>query len=74
MGVDEVVAPSPEAWSTATLKEGSKGPIVCDFAFLRFIESCDNLPGPEVWLVIRRNLADPSVSSSTSAMPRSKLP
>ena len=48
------------AWSRATIKEGSKGPIVCDFAFLRVVESRAGLPGPELWLVIRRNLADPT--------------
>jgi SRSO17 transposase len=47
------------AWSRATLKEGSKGPIVCDFAFLRVIESRGGLPGPELWLVIRRNVDNP---------------
>ena len=51
----------PTGWTTATIKEGSKGPIVCDFAFLRVIEARKNLPGPEVWLIIRRNLDDPSV-------------
>jgi SRSO17 transposase len=51
----------PQAWSQAIIKEGSKGPIVCSFAFLRLIESRANLPGPEVWLIIRRNLDDPSV-------------
>lgn len=50
-----------EAWSRATLKEGRKGPIVCDFAFLRLLEARANLPGPEVWLIIRRNLDDPAV-------------
>lgn len=50
-----------EAWSRATIKEGSKGPIVCDFAFLRLLEARANLPGPEVWLIIRRNLDDPAV-------------
>lgn len=49
------------AWTRATLKEGSKGPIVCDFAFLRVVEARDHLPGPDLWLVIRRNLDDPSV-------------
>lgn len=49
-----------EDWTTATIKEGSKGPIVCDFAFLRITESRGNLPGPEVWLIIRRNLDDPT--------------
>ena len=48
------------AWTRATIKEGSKGPIVCDFAFLRVIESRGGLPGPEVWLVIRRNLDNPA--------------
>ena len=51
----------PTSWTTATIKEGSKGPIVCDFAFLRIIEARKNLPGPEVWLIIRRNLDDPAV-------------
>jgi SRSO17 transposase len=50
----------PQAWARATIKEGSKGPIVCDFAFLRVIESRGSLPGPEVWLVIRRNVDHPA--------------
>jgi SRSO17 transposase len=49
-----------DGWTRATIKEGSKGPIVCDFAFLRVIESRDSLPGPDVWLIIRRNVDDPS--------------
>jgi len=48
-------------WVRATIKEGSKGPIVCDFAFLRVSESRANLPAGELWLIIRRNLDDPSV-------------
>lgn len=48
------------AWRRATIKEGSKGPIVCDFAFLRVTEARAGLPGPDLWLVIRRNLDDPS--------------
>ena len=51
----------PRRWTRATIKEGSKGPIICDFAFLRIVEARAGLPGPEVWLVIRRNLEDPSV-------------
>ena len=35
-------------------------PSVCDFAFLRIIEARANLPGPEVWLIIRRNLDGPT--------------
>lgn len=60
--VSELVIQIPtEHWHRANIKEGSKGPIVCDFAFLRIIEARRNLPGPEVWLIIRRNLADPTV-------------
>jgi SRSO17 transposase len=52
--------PKPD-WVRAVIKEGSKGPIVCDFAFLRVTESRGNLPAAELWLIIRRNLDDPSV-------------
>lgn len=50
----------PPAWTRASIKEGSKGPIICDFAFLRVIESRASLPGPQVWLVIRRNVDNPT--------------
>ena len=60
--VNQLAAGIPEAgWTRAIIKEGSEGPIVCNFAFLRLTESRRNLPGPEVWLIIRRNLLDPSV-------------
>ena len=44
------------AWSQATTKAGSKGPLSCSFAFLRVTESRGGLPGPEV------GLASPSVA------------
>jgi SRSO17 transposase len=49
-----------QAWVQAVIKEGSKGPIVCDFAFLRVTESRGGLPAAELWLILRRNLDDPS--------------
>jgi SRSO17 transposase len=49
-----------QAWVRPVVKEGSKGPIVCDFAFLRVTESRGNLPATELWLIIRRNLEDPT--------------
>ena len=59
--VQTIVAQVPApAWTRATIKEGSKGPIVCDFAFLRVVESRGGLPGPDLWLVIRRNVEDPT--------------
>jgi len=57
--VQEVAPKVPaDGWVRATIKEGSKGPIVCDFAFLRICESRGGLPGNEIWLIIRRNLDD----------------
>lgn len=50
----------PTAWVRAKIKEGAKGPMVCDFACLRVIEVRDDLPGRELWLVMRRNLDDPT--------------
>jgi SRSO17 transposase len=59
--VSELVRRIPKtAWVRCTIKEGSKGPIVCDFAFLRVTEARNGLPGTEVWLIIRRNVEDPS--------------
>lgn len=59
--VQSLVAQIPgPAWSRATIKEGSKGPIICDFAFLRVVESRDGLPGPDLWLIIRRHVANPA--------------
>lgn len=44
----------PEQWTRHTIKEGSKGPLIADFAALRVVAVRDDLPGPEVWLVLRR--------------------
>ena len=49
-----------KAWVRAKIKEGTKGPLVCDFACLRVVEVRDGLPGPENWLIIRRNIDDPT--------------
>jgi hypothetical protein len=49
------------AWARATIKEGSKGPIVCEFAFVRVNAARDGLPHRRQWLVIRRNLDEPTV-------------
>jgi SRSO17 transposase len=60
--VDELLWRLPKtAWTRVTIKEGSKGPIVCDVAFVRVNEARDGLPGLRQWLILRRNLADPTV-------------
>jgi SRSO17 transposase len=43
-------------WSRQTIKEGSKGPIVADFVAVRVVAVRDGLPGPEGWLILRRNV------------------
>lgn len=60
--VDELLWRLPKtAWTRVTIKEGSKGPIVCDLAFVRVNEARDGLPGLRQWLILRRNLDDPTV-------------
>jgi SRSO17 transposase len=59
--VNELTQQLPvDAWVRARIKEGTKGPLVCDFACLRVIEVREGLPGQELWLIIRRNLEDPT--------------
>jgi SRSO17 transposase len=57
--VDQIAASLPDdAWQPYRIKEGSKGPLVAEFAFLRVVAVRDKLPGPQVWLVLRRSLDD----------------
>lgn len=53
--VDNISLP-PEHYQRYTLHEGSKGPLVADVASIRVLAVRNGLPGPEVWLVIRRNV------------------
>jgi SRSO17 transposase len=54
----EVAAALPaDQWSRHTIKEGSKGPLVADFAMLRVVAVRNHLPGPDVWLIFRRALS-----------------
>lgn len=61
-GVDELVKRLPKsAWTRTTIKEGSKGPIVGELAFVRVHAAQGGLPGARQWLIMRRNVADPRV-------------
>ncbi len=46
----------PSAWQVAQIQEGSKGPLLAEVAFVRAVAVRDGLPGPDVWLVLRRAL------------------
>jgi SRSO17 transposase len=48
------------AWQRWTIKEGSRGPLEADFAFVRVTAVRDTLPGPRLWATFRRPLADPT--------------
>ncbi len=59
--VSEVVADWPShAWKRLAVVEGEKGPIAYHWARARVVESRDQLPGPDVWLLARRSLSDPT--------------
>jgi len=48
------------AWHRYTIKEGSRGPLESDFAFVRVTAVRDSLPGPRQWATFRRSLTDPT--------------
>jgi len=50
---------SPEAWQTHEIKEGEKAPLQAQFAFIRAVAVRQTMPGPPVWVVLRRSLSDP---------------
>ena len=56
-------------WSRQTIKAGSKGPLVADFAAVRVIAVREGLPGPEVWLVLRRNILTGELKTYLSHAP-----
>ncbi len=57
--VDRIAAAVPaQEWTPYLIKEGSKGPMVAEFAFRRVIEVRAELPGREIWLILRRSLGE----------------
>ncbi len=49
---------APAQWQRWQIKEGAKGPLVAEFAFLRVVPVRAELPGTESWLVLRRSLGE----------------
>ncbi len=59
--VSEVVASLPKhAWKRLAMIEGEKGHITYHWARVRVVESRDQLPGPDIWLMARRSTSDPT--------------
>jgi SRSO17 transposase len=66
------------AWTRHVIKEGSKGPLVAQFAFLRVTAVRQGLPGPRVWVVFRRQIhPEPELkfymSNAPATCPRTEL-
>lgn len=49
-----------KAWKRFTIKEGAKGPIAADFAFVRAVSKRGRRPGHAVWVIFRRSISDPA--------------
>jgi DDE superfamily endonuclease len=59
--VADVIAQLPKSrWRRLSIGVGAKGPRLYDWVRVRVVESYDDLPGPEVWLLARRSLSDPT--------------
>jgi SRSO17 transposase len=55
--VEQIAAALPaRAWQRLSFREGTKGTQRAEFARLRVIGERDDLPGPELWLVVERSL------------------
>ena len=62
-------------WLRAEIKEGSKGPLVAEFAFLRVTALREELPGLRLWLVFQRTLGpQPEVKFYFSTAPQTCPP
>ncbi len=71
--VSEVVASLPKsAWKRLAVVEGEKGRITYHWARVRVVESRDQLPGPDVWLLARRSQAAPDKLAYYLAYPPPK--
>jgi SRSO17 transposase len=76
--VDEVASDPTLDWQLYQIQEGAKGPLIAEFACLRVVVVRDGLPGPEVWLVLRRSLGEGGqlktyLSNAPSTTPQSTL-
>jgi len=55
--VEAVAAALPaSAWQRVQIRDGSKGKQWAEFARLRLVVERDDLPGPELWLLVERSL------------------
>lgn len=72
----QIAAQLPKSkWQRLTIQEGSKEPVVAEFAFLRVTTVRNRLPGPRVWAVFRRSLdAQPELKHYLCNAPATSAP
>lgn len=66
---DLVAELAPTAWRRHTIQEGRQGPMAADVAFGRVVAVREGLPGPDVWLALRRSVTDGAVNAYRSNAP-----
>jgi len=77
--VDALAAQLPKgAWRSFRVKAGEKGPIRAQFAFVRAVAVRQGLPGPDMWVVLRRSRREPRelkvfLSNAPEDTPRAEL-
>lgn len=60
LAVEQVAAQlAADAWQVHALKEGAKGLLLAEIALVRVVAVRDGLPGPSVWLLLRRSPSAP---------------
>ena len=60
MRVDQLAEQlAADQWTPAVIKEGAKGPLAAEFAFVRAVAVRAALPGPAVGVVLRRSRGEP---------------
>jgi hypothetical protein len=70
--VDALAAQLPAAaWPRWVVRAGARGPLVAEFALVRAVAVRDRLPGPDVWVVLRRRpRAEPELKAYLTNAPR----
>ena len=77
--VDRLMEQLPDSsWRTYEVKAGEKGPIRARFAFVRAVAARDGLPGPDLWVVFRHSLGEPTarkvfLSNAPAETPKAQL-
>jgi SRSO17 transposase len=73
--VKDIAARIPlDQWQRRWIKEGAQGPMLADFFMLRVVTVREGLPGPEVWLVLRRQVSTGELKTYVCNAPTTLAP